>query len=143
MSAEHVIDRQNGLTFDYLYQPSQNPDHQKRLVVLTTGAVNREKFQLPVYQRWSWAHRFNANVLCVADPGLRLSDAIPLAWYFGTVETNVTQAYAMFISDICKKEDIALSDVVLYGSSGGGFAALQTLSICHRRRRLPSIRKHG
>ncbi|MDR2208207.1 MAG: hypothetical protein LBE22_04455 [Azoarcus sp.] len=117
----------NGLTFEYLYQPSRNPDHQKRLVVLYTGAVNREKYQLPVYQRWSWAHRFNANVLCTSDPSLRLSEDIPIAWYFGTIETNVALAYANLVADICDKENIALSDVVLYGSSGGGFSALQAL----------------
>lgn len=97
-----------------------------RLYVLLRGAEpDRHTVQLPRFSRFSWRERFPGTVLCIADPTLYLDDELKLGWYFGAPDHDVVEHLARILEVVCARLGLPVSDVVLYGSSGGGFAALQ------------------
>ncbi|WP_156963057.1 hypothetical protein [Halomonas alkaliantarctica] len=109
---------------DFLWSPKPG---YKNLFVLFSGDVPREKYSLPVFQRWSWAPYFPGNTLYVADPMLRHSDSLGLAWYAGDQYVDPMEKIAKLLGLLCKQHNIEESNIVFYGSSGGGFAALRAL----------------
>lgn len=115
------------LQFDYLYKPTDVAKLRSRLVVFFSGAIDRERHHPPVFQRWTWASRFDANVVYLSDPGLHLSDKLKIGWYFGTAQENAISEYSILISELSKRLEIEQKNIILYGSSAGGFAALQAL----------------
>lgn len=80
--------------------------------------------QNPIFHRWSWYNHFpESHVISLSDPGLYSSSEIRAAWFMGQGNDIVVEM-AQHISRIAYKLDIALDDIVLYGSSMGGFGAL-------------------
>lgn len=97
-----------------------------RLYVMLGGAVgNRDQVQLPRFNRFSWQDLFPGTLVCIADPTLYLDNKLQLGWYIGTPEHNVAHNIVRIVNAICKKLSLKKEDVVFYGSSGGGYAALQ------------------
>jgi hypothetical protein len=113
------------LTYDLVYSAGR----ERRLFVLLSGAVDRAKMQPPVFQRWSWAKYFPGHCLCIADPTLRLSPELSLAWYVGTEQVDATAKVADLIGAVARGIGVPMSEVVTYGSSGGGFAALRLAAL--------------
>jgi hypothetical protein len=101
-----------------------------RLFVMTSGAVDREKFTLPVFNRWTWAGQgeFPGHVLCISDPTLELNDDMKLGWYLGTDKHDATEELCRLIRRFAKTLGIPENRIVFWGSSGGGFAALSMAS---------------
>ncbi|TYO96888.1 glycosyltransferase [Desulfallas thermosapovorans] len=114
-----------GLEYDFIYLPAP----VNRLFVLLTGAVDRSKTNPPVFHRWSWASYFPGHCLYIADPTLKLYKDINVAWYIGTLKTDVISIIAQLIIDVAGKLNMPLGDVIIYASSAGGFAALKLSSI--------------
>lgn len=97
-----------------------------RLFVLLRGAEpDRHTVQLPRFSRFSWRERFPGTVLCIADPTLYLDEDLKLGWYFGAPDHDVVGHLARIVEVVCTRLGQPVSDAVFYGSSGGGFAALQ------------------
>jgi hypothetical protein len=115
-----------GFRFDLLWRP--NPGH-RRLFVFFSGDAMRSRNDPPVFQRWSWGPHFPGHCLYFSDPSLYLHPRLGLAWYAGTQKYDPLPAIARTIREICLAQDIPLSRVFSYGSSGGGFAALRLLSM--------------
>jgi hypothetical protein len=103
---------------------------QQRLFVMLSAAVDRAKYRLPVFNRWTWAEmkKFPGHVLCVADPTLELHDEMNLGWYLGTGEHDASEELSRFIRRFAKALGIPEDKIVIWGSSGGGFAALALAS---------------
>ena len=103
---------------------------QQRLFVMLSAAVDRSKYRLPVFNRWTWAEmkKFPGHVLCVADPTLELHDAMNLGWYLGTDENDASEELSRFIRRFAEVLGIPEDKIVIWGSSGGGFAALALAS---------------
>lgn len=118
-----------GFKFDFLWHPSQLPD-SNRLFVMFSGDAMRNKYDPPVFQRWSWGPFFPGHCLFVADPSLHLHERLGLAWYGGTNRFDPMPHVALKIQAICDQLGIAARDVYSYGSSGGGFAAIRMLNFC-------------
>lgn len=94
------------------------------LTVLFQGAVDRARMRLPIFVRWRYQLEMGAGpTMAVADPTLDLSDSMRLGWYLGTEAMDLVPR----IADAVQKTAAALGTkhIVLVGSSGGGFAALQ------------------
>ncbi|WP_416189513.1 hypothetical protein ACM67B_10140 [Neisseria sp. CCUG17229] len=110
--------------FPCLYIPSKT--HSNTLFVILSAATNRSKNSLPVFNRWTWAFKnlFPGNVMCVADPTLEINEDLNLGWFIGTAEKNASKELADFILDFVKFNKIPSRNVIFYGSSAGGFAAL-------------------
>lgn len=103
--------------FSYFKTESSN------LVVMLQGAVDRTKVQLPVFQRWSWAEDIEASVLILNDPTLFGND-LRLGWWQGSEEHYAIPSACEFIKLVVEKLGFSLKDVLLFGSSTGGFSAL-------------------
>lgn len=120
-----LVLRGNNWEFPALYFPSAQ--HQC-LFVMLSAAIDRSKHSLPVFNRWTWAHKFSGHVLCVADPTLELNADIRLGWYLGTQEHDATEELCRLIVHIADALGIPSRSIVFWGSSGGGFAALALAS---------------
>ncbi|CAM4232553.1 hypothetical protein [Bordetella muralis] len=116
---------EDNFQYDFIYRPSST----RRLFVLLSGYVDRKLLSPPVFQRWSWAKYFPGHSLYIADPSLNLEANLGLAWYVGTEANYILPSVAELILRVAKKIDIPLSDVIIYASSGGGFAALKLAAL--------------
>ena len=115
----------NSWSYPALYYPSA----EKKLFVLMPSAVDREKYSLPAFSRWSWATHFPGDVVCVADPTLELHADLRLGWCIGDSDNCATSDLARLIVRLAEVRAIPHEKIVIYGSSAGGFAAL-ALSAC-------------
>lgn len=98
---------------------------EKKLFVLLGGAASSRDFsKFPNFNRWSWADLFPGIVISIADPTLAADPELLLGWYVGTSEINVSKELAFLVDKIATANGIDRSDIVFYGSSGGGFAAM-------------------
>lgn len=113
-----------GLPFTYQCLLLRKPGD--RLFVVLGGAVpDRAEVELPRFNRFSWAPDFPGSVLCIADPTLRLDDHIRLGWYFGRADADATTGLCDVTAAIASAIGLRREQIVSYGSSGGGFAAMQ------------------
>lgn len=115
-----------GFRFDLLWRPRPGAG---RLFLLFSGAVDRARMDPPVFQRWSWAPHFPGHCLFVADPMLHLDPALALAWDAGTPALDPLAVVAALLERALPVLGLAPADVVAWGSSGGGFAALRMASV--------------
>lgn len=109
--------------FECLY--CGKPD-AKRLFVLLSGAIDPQKEVWPRFNRWSWHQKFPGAVLNIADPTIALaSQDIRIGWYLGTTKYDWTCSMATLVQTFSAGLGIPTSNVIAYGSSAGGFAAMR------------------
>jgi len=101
---------------------------QRQLLVLLQGCVEREKIQLPVFQRWSWAEEMNASVLILNDPTL-MNNQLSIGWWQGSEQNYALPQACEFIKLVIHKLGLSAEDVVFFGSSAGGFVALMMAAL--------------
>lgn len=97
------------------------------LIVSFHGALNRKRFSLPRYERLKSVSKFGTNSIYFSDPTLWLDDSLQLAWYTGWGEVDIQADIAELI--VKAKTAAGASKVIVSGSSGGGFAALQVSAL--------------
>lgn len=93
------------------------------LIVTFHGALDREKFEIPRFERARSTEEFNASCLYWADPSLWLDSELALAWYTGTEHLDLSALLANLSTEVARS--IGAQRIIFTGSSGGGFAALQ------------------
>lgn len=94
-----------------------------KLFVVLNGAV-ADKFKGgTVYQRWSWHETFPGSVLYISDPSLIKYKELSLAWYIGDKDNKIDKDIARLVDKVA--DNLNVGKVIAYGSSGGGFAAIQ------------------
>ena len=93
------------------------------LVVSLHGALNRQRFSLPRYERLKTLLEYRFSSLYFTDPTLYLDDQLQLGWYTGWRDQDVQSQIANWI--IAAKKAVSANKVIISGSSGGGFGALQ------------------
>lgn len=92
------------------------------LVVRLHGAINRQKFTLPVFRGLTVADESPQAMLVIQDPSLDLDANMNLSWYLGTKSVDGHTLIADLIEEV--RLALGVKRVILTGSSGGGFAAL-------------------
>lgn len=103
----------------------------KNLICCGAGASSRNSKtskgilkKPPYFSGWSWYSIFDDSFIAYADPIFFYDDEITLGWYVG----DKNQWYIETISTIIKKltinQRIQNKNILLYGSSGGGFASI-------------------
>lgn len=97
------------------------------LVVSLHGALDRKKYAIPRFERVKSIEQTDNNLLAIADPSLHLHRRLELAWYTGTYSLDLFPVLADWITAAASLADAR--HIVLTGSSGGGFAALQTSTL--------------
>jgi hypothetical protein len=117
----HVFD--NGLPLDALLVNAQS----EVLVVSFHGALNRGSYTLPRFERLNTLKASSYSSLYFGDPALHLSPALQLSWYAGWMERDIYPVLADWT--VRAAEATGARRIVFSGSSGGGFAALQTSAL--------------
>lgn len=99
----------------------------KTLVVSLHGALNRKTFRLPRFERLSSLAGVEASALFISDPSLFIDDTLELGWFTGWEGYNLFPVLAELIKRAA--DEVGASQIVISGSSGGGFASLQIASL--------------
>lgn len=96
----------------------------KSMLVFFNAALSSRTpdVKLPVFSGSRAPQATDACVLMVSDPGLYLDGDIRLAWYAGAVGMPLQEDMTKVLRHI--QNVLSIERVVLYGASGGGFAAL-------------------
>jgi hypothetical protein len=106
------------LPLDLLVVP--RPD-SKTLIVSLQGALGRDQTP-PRFERYTSFQSRSENLVFVADTTLSPERDIFLAWYFGTAEDDLQTRTAAAIQEVARQ--LGATNIILTGSSGGGFASL-------------------
>ncbi|MEK8031841.1 hypothetical protein AACH06_13520 [Ideonella sp. DXS29W] len=110
----------------FVYPLLKQPAKGDSIFVVLGGAVpDRATIELPRFNRFSWRDDFPGTLVCAADPTLTLDPALRLGWYVGKSDDDVITGFARIIERLAQLLGVSLDKVYTYGSSGGGFAALQ------------------
>lgn len=96
-------------------------------LVTFSGALTPNITELPAFVGWGTTRHLRCNVLMLSDPTLAIDPKLRLGWYAGSsaqpdLQGTLTRVIERFAGQ---------SRSVLFGASGGGFAALE------QARRLP------
>lgn len=104
------------------WQSRQNSDV---LVVSLNGALDRAKVSMPYFGGMGRFKNRDESVLIFSDPALDKNSALRLGWYLG-VDKNGQSIYKR-IAQVVEEYVAAwgIKKLVIMGSSGGGYAALQ------------------
>lgn len=113
----------NSQIHDFIYFPYNN----QNLFVLCPSAIIRGKFPVPYFYRWLWAAngKFPGNVIVMSDPSFLLDPNLRAGWLVGTRENDATKNFASIINIFCKTLKISFKNLIFWGSSAGGFVAMQ------------------
>lgn len=99
-----------------------------KLFIVLNGALERGRTTNLTYQRYSWHPLFDGSVLYIADPTLFKYTSLSLAWYMGDKYTPLHEYLKNFVLSVAKNLGVKTSHIIFYGSSGGGFSAIQLAS---------------
>ncbi|GHA01210.1 hypothetical protein DC083_03430 [Ignatzschineria ureiclastica] len=126
LNSSNLVEGRNDIrTSNYIFNTFYKKGTSSKLTVLLNGAVgDRKKVILPVFQRYSWASEIEDHVLNINDPTLELDKNLRLGWYLGSKKFPLLPEIREVILQVAKSLNISIGDIVIYGSSGGGFAAL-------------------
>lgn len=91
-----------------------------KLLVILNG---RRKNCQAEFKRWSWHPFVDGTLLNIDDPMIQQHKGLELGWYIGTDEVD----YCDYVVEIVRSfaEKIKSEEVIFYGSSGGGAAAIR------------------
>lgn len=99
-----------------------------KLYVMFNGSRSRSggsaAAPLPAFSRWSWYKETDASLLSLEDPMYYTFPDCTLGWYYGTKDEDYRAYCAQCIKKIAELLNIENENIVLYGSSGGGTAAI-------------------
>ena len=102
--------------------------NMSKLYVMFDGSRSRsggrDLAPLPSFSRWSWHKQMDASLVSIEDPMFYTFPQCTLGWYYGTKDEDYRQYCAQCIGKIADLLHIENDDIILYGSSGGGTAAI-------------------
>lgn len=93
------------------------------LFVHLHGATERETTRLPRFERLATIANEDVTSLYFSDPTLHVDEKIQLTWYTGWEGTDVQRDIASWIQTTAN--ELGCKQIIVAGSSGGGFASLQ------------------
>lgn len=105
---------------------------RKKLYIILDGARTHsggKKREIPIYLRWSWYPYADYSWLCIEDPMYYDNDELTLGWFYGDTERNYRSYVAQIAKKISNFLNIEKDDVVFYGPSGGGTAAIHSAAL--------------
>lgn len=113
----------NSQIFDFIFFPSS----KQNLFVLCASAIIPGINPVPNFYRWTWAvnNMFPGNVIVVSDPTFYLDPELSAGWLVGTKEEDATLNFCEIVKAFIKVLKIPYRNIVFWGSSAGGFAAMQ------------------
>lgn len=110
----------NGLPMDILIDPVAGAT---TTIVSFHPAVTNTNVTRPYFVGTTVFSGINANKVYFSDPSLELSDDLTLAWFAGnSSQPETQQAIVQVLQHVL--DGLRAPHAILYGASGGGFAAL-------------------
>ena len=100
---------------------------EKKLFVVLDGARTSsggKKRDIPIYNRWSFYNLTNASWISLEDPMYFKYEDLLLGWFYGDKSNDFRYYTSLLIEKIVNILKINHENVVFYGGSGGGTAAL-------------------
>lgn len=119
----YTIDIDDG-RFDFILKMNYS-DH---LLVFLSGGMGAQIVQPPLFHRIKWNKLFNENIMYISDPMHYKFSYLNTGWYIGTKKYNWHQTLAHLITYIANLIKIPTENIIIYGSSAGGYAAIQIAS---------------
>lgn len=114
----------NGYDIPVKFTKHLNPI-STRTIIFLNGAMKPNFDVYPLYHRHTWGSKFQMNSLNIYDASLNLSQDYLLAWYQGVQANPLFLAIDNIINQLKNKLNLKNSELVFYGSSGGGWTALK------------------
>ncbi len=104
---------------------SQLVASSKSLVVFMPHALARDVSDriYPCFARWKWGAELGVSSIVIDDPTVYAGD-LQGGWFQGNEQHFALDEAVKLILGVCASNDIPTQNVILYGSSLGGFAAL-------------------
>ena len=111
----------DGLRFDCMFAP-QKGEH---LFVVLSGLRTPNRHPIPKFDRLTFTHLFPGSVLYISDPCHYLPAGPQTAWYLGTESIDGLNGLTQITQHVAQSLGLSSKQVISYGSSAGGFAAMQ------------------
>lgn len=102
----------------------------KRLLILSNGAIDRRRKNPPIFMRSSWAKDIDANCIFIDDPTLH-DNKLFIGWGVGNPEHHYLKSISDIIIKIANLCEFDKENIVYYGSSAGGTMSIM-LSTYHQ-----------
>lgn len=93
------------------------------LLVSLHGSTDRSRFELPRFEWYRTLRGQSHSTFYLSDPTIRLGDRFQLGWYTGWGELDLFPLLAEWATRAANA--VGAKHIVFFGSSGGGFAAMQ------------------
>ncbi|GAB6055904.1 hypothetical protein JCM15415_12200 [Methanobacterium movens] len=107
--------------FEFLIRFSSN---NNGLICMGSGEYNPQKQSPPIYNRHSWQGEFEESIIYYNDPTLYLNSELTLGWCVGKDEEWYLLTISEIICTLARINNIDSSNILFYGSSGGGFTSI-------------------
>ena len=106
-----------------------NYKQSRNLYVIYSGA--RES-GTPSFPRWSYYPLLDGCYLGIDDPMFNDYEDLKLGFYYGTRERSYISDSLLIVMSICSKLNIPQENIIFFGSSGGGYAALYASTLINK-----------
>lgn len=118
-----VLKNRSSYRYSTIFIPGPS---SKRLFVFLPSARKVPHNKQPRFDRLNRAATglFPGSCLFLSDPLWKDNLTLKTSWMIGTREESISQDLSELISVVANRLNISLRDVTLWGSSAGGFAAL-------------------
>lgn len=109
---------------DVKYEFILNLKKTNKLIILGSGAIGFSDFDKsrPYFERHSW--NFEYSAIYYNDPTYYVDKSITAGWGIGTEDEYYLENISKILQIIISKLNIDNNNVLLYGSSAGGFTSL-------------------
>ena len=110
----------NNIDFNFYLNYKKN----KKLLIMLPGTTNRAK-GIYDFQRYTWSNSIDSSLMIFLDPTIKEDNSLSIGWFQGDSNYYALLGVFNIIQNFIKDKKIKESDVILFGSSGGGFSSLQ------------------
>ncbi len=111
----------NSIPYELLYFPDKS---HRLFVSLSSGHCFGAVRNYPVFHRWTYKPFLDGHLICFDDPMFISNPTAGVLWYYGTKEHSYLSDLADIIKKIAEQVDCSISDICIFGSSGGGTASI-------------------
>lgn len=125
----HAFQLDEKVTLDVLVKGSPGPQDRSIPVFFNGNVPTREEKSGPFFSGGRIGPTVSPVTIAFSDPSVDRSVDVPLAWYAGYEDAEVT---ALVLEVLRAVSDAWGQELVLVGGSGGGFASLRFASLLDR-----------
>ena len=119
----------DGVRFEFLIKREQS---SSKAVVFGTGTMSRPQSEWPFFSRHTWMNSLPYNCIYYFDPTLYIG-SLELAWCYGSNERWYLRDISEILCEMLQCIQVSPRDVLMTGSSGGGFTSIMLSVMLHTR----------